>query len=90
MSEEIRASEEAEEIGNTDEPITGNVESGVDSVEVDAEESQPSLEEQFAAAQMQAAEYLDGWQRARAEFANARKRLERESGFYEEVASSLG
>jgi molecular chaperone GrpE len=39
-----------------------------------------SLEEQLAAAEAKAAEYLDGWQRARAEFANARKRLERERG----------
>lgn len=36
-----------------------------------------SLEEQLAAAEAQAAEYLEGWQRARAEFANARKRLEK-------------
>jgi molecular chaperone GrpE len=36
------------------------------------------LEERLAKAEAQAAEYLDGWQRARAEFANARKRLERE------------
>ena len=41
-------------------------------------ESEPTLEEQLAEAQVKAAEYLDGWQRARAEFANARKRLERE------------
>lgn len=37
-----------------------------------------SLEEQLAAANAKAAEYLDGWQRARAEFANARKRLEKQ------------
>ena len=44
-----------------------------------------TLEEQLAAVEakaseyeMKAAEYLDGWQRARAEFANARKRLERD------------
>jgi molecular chaperone GrpE len=37
-----------------------------------------SLEEQLSASEEKAAEYLDGWQRARAEFANARKRLERE------------
>jgi molecular chaperone GrpE len=37
-----------------------------------------TLEEQLAAAQEKAAEYLDGWQRARAEFANARKRLEKQ------------
>lgn len=37
-----------------------------------------SLEEQLTKAQAQAAEYLEGWQRARAEFANARKRMERD------------
>jgi molecular chaperone GrpE len=37
-----------------------------------------SLEEQLSVSEEKAAEYLDGWQRARAEFANARKRLERE------------
>jgi len=37
-------------------------------------------EEKLAIAEAKAAEYLEGWQRARAEFANARKRLERERG----------
>jgi molecular chaperone GrpE len=44
----------------------------------ESEEAPLSLAEQLAAAEAKAAEYLDGWQRARAEFANARKRLERE------------
>lgn len=39
-----------------------------------------TVTEQLAAAEAKAAEYLDGWQRARAEFANARKRLEKERG----------
>jgi molecular chaperone GrpE len=37
-----------------------------------------TVAEQLAEAQAKAAEYLDGWQRARADFANARKRLERQ------------
>lgn len=37
-----------------------------------------SLEEQLAAAQAEAARNLDGWQRTQAEFANARKRFERQ------------
>lgn len=41
-------------------------------------ETELTFEEQLSAAEEIAAEYLDGWQRARAEFANARKRLERE------------
>ncbi len=36
------------------------------------------LEAQLAAAQAQANEYLDGWQRARADFANFRKRAEKD------------
>jgi molecular chaperone GrpE len=46
--------------------------------EYDAEEHIKELENTLAEAEVKAAEYLDGWQRARAEFANARKRLERE------------
>ncbi len=38
----------------------------------------PDLQAQLEEAQAQAAEYLDGWQRARAELANFRKRNERE------------
>lgn len=44
----------------------------------DVEKHISKLEENLAQAETQAAEYLDGWQRARAEFSNARKRLERE------------
>lgn len=52
--------------------------SGADrSEDGDAPEEAPSLEEQLELAEAKAAEYLDGWQRARAEFANAKKRLER-------------
>ena len=39
-------------------------------------EEPPSLEEQLAAAEDLAAEYLDGWQRARAEMANFKRRSE--------------
>ncbi len=37
-----------------------------------------SLEEQLAAAQAEAAKNLDGWMRAQAEFANARKRMDKQ------------
>lgn len=46
--------------------------------DIEDAEAEPSLEDQLAEAEAKAAEYLDGWQRARAEFANARKRLERQ------------
>lgn len=41
-------------------------------------QAERTIEAQLAEAQAQAAEYLDGWQRARAELANYRKRTERE------------
>ena len=45
----------------------------------EAEEHQPlTLEEQLAAAQAEAAKNLDGWMRTQAEFANARKRMEKQ------------
>lgn len=47
-----------------------------DAATEDGEE--PTLEQRLQEVEAQAAEYLEGWQRARAEFANARKRLERE------------
>lgn len=50
-----------------------------DSVEEEiVAEAEPTLEEQLAAAEAKAKENLDGWQRARAEFANARKRFEKQ------------
>lgn len=42
------------------------------------EEQLVAMEAKAAEYEAKAAEYLDGWQRARAEFANARKRLERQ------------
>lgn len=57
----------------------------------EAEDSQPvetsfaessvsidSLQQELGETQLKAAEYLDGWQRARADFANYRKRVERD------------
>jgi len=43
-----------------------------------AELNGASLEEQLAAARAEAARNLDGWQRTQAEFANARKRFEKQ------------
>jgi len=43
-----------------------------------AEEELVSLRQDLEQAQVRQAEYLDGWQRARAELANARKRFQRE------------
>ena len=55
---------------------------------LDEEESAtPSLEERLAGAEAQASEYLDGWQRARAELANYKKRVERERSQWSEAAT---
>jgi molecular chaperone GrpE len=65
-------------------PAAGENETPVAEVEVEnevdseAEIEAPSLEDQLEEAKAQAAEYLDGWQRARAELANFKKRTERE------------
>jgi len=45
----------------------------------EAADSEPTMEEQLADAKAQADEYLEGWQRALADFDNARKRMKRES-----------
>jgi molecular chaperone GrpE len=56
-----------------------------ETIEVDPE---TELQNQLKESQSQAAEYLEGWQRARAEFANARKRLEKQrSEAYQNAAS---
>jgi molecular chaperone GrpE len=47
-------------------------------VEVEPRVSAQALQADLEKAQAQAAEYLDGWQRARAEFANYKKRVEAE------------
>jgi molecular chaperone GrpE len=49
-----------------------------ESAEGAAGEGLDSLRQQLEDAQARQAEYLDGWQRARAELANARKRFQRE------------
>ncbi len=51
-------------------------------------EQPQSLEQQLEMARAQAAEYLDGWQRARAEFANYKKRVEAEREEWGRLANS--
>jgi molecular chaperone GrpE len=48
-------------------------------VKTSAESEGEEPEDELAQLKSEAAEYLDGWQRARAEFANFKKRVERES-----------
>src|SRR5688572_17928965 len=47
-----------------------------------------SIEMQLADAQTKAAEYLDGWQRARADFVNYKKRADKEREEAYEVAAA--
>jgi molecular chaperone GrpE len=49
-----------------------------------------ALEKELESAKAQAAEYLEGWQRARAEFANYKRRVEKEqSEAYQNAASRV-
>jgi molecular chaperone GrpE len=48
-----------------------------------------ALREELEKVKAQAAEYLDGWQRARAELANARKRFEKERGEAGQLSNGL-
>jgi len=62
---------------NEEAPLTGEEEMKEETVEPSDELA--TLRQRLEEEQARAAEYLDGWQRARAELANARKRWERES-----------
>ena len=78
-SDEIELEEERKPIPNAEETPAGDQIQDDAEVAVEEPETDDELttEERLAHAEAKAAEYLDGWQRARAEFANARKRLER-------------
>lgn len=55
--------------------VEGEIEAETDDI---TQTEPPSLEAQLEEVEAQAAEYLDGWQRARAELANFKKRTERD------------
>jgi molecular chaperone GrpE len=76
LSEEVPATEEEQERETEESPAPeGTLAEAEPTEEVDELTAlQQELEEQKA----KAAEYLDGWQRARAEFANYKKRIEKE------------
>ena len=58
-------------------------------IEVSVDDSD-SLQQELTKARSEAAEYLEGWQRARAEFANYKKRVERDQALiYQNAASSV-
>jgi molecular chaperone GrpE len=56
--------------------------------EISPTEQIEALQQQLAQAQAQASEYLDGWQRERAEFLNYKKRVEKEMEAAHAVAAS--
>jgi len=72
----------AEEIqNNVPEPeVAANGQESIETVETPESESAdpPTVEEQLAAAQAEAEDYKDRWLRSQAEFANARKRMEKQ------------
>ena len=74
-TEDINA-ENPQENGATQE--TESVVSFVRETSATPTDETTALREELEKAKAQAAEYLDGWQRARAELANARKRFEKE------------
>ena len=57
---------------------TEEIEEVVEETAVSETDEPLSVEEQLAAAQAEAARNLDGWQRTQAEFANARKRFDKQ------------
>lgn len=77
-AEEIESSEPNDKL-QSDEIIDADVHEIDDSTESSGTSDEESLEEQVKRLQAEAEEYLDGWQRARAEFANFKKRTQREN-----------
>jgi len=61
-----------------DDAPDGMGDEALESAGMAAEATELSLKEQLDAAQSEAARNLDGWQRTQAEFANARKRFEKQ------------
>lgn len=78
MSKKIKV-EEKEQVEPEDVEVVEAAEVDEETAVSEAEAQQPpTLEEQLAAAQAEAAQNLDGWMRTQAEFANARKRMEKQ------------
>lgn len=73
MSSQVHDEDQAPEAAEA--PAAGAAET---TANASTEEGQVVTQEMYAAVQTQAQEYLEGWQRNRAEFANYKKRVERE------------
>jgi molecular chaperone GrpE len=71
-------SDKDEQVEETDEEVTQEAEAGEVSASTDSDGQLLALQSELQQVHAKADEYLDGWQRARAEFANYKKRIERE------------
>jgi molecular chaperone GrpE len=80
LNEIDETTQERVKTGNGTEAGDGSAFEGTKAIEgaEDEPERELTLEELLAEAQAEAARNLEGWQRTQAEFANARKRLERQ------------
>lgn len=70
--------EEEPIVTNEDEFVRGGADGEDATAVADAPTVEPTLEEQLEAARAEAAKNLDGWMRVQAEFANARKRMDKQ------------
>ncbi len=77
-AEEIENSELNDHL-QSDKVIDADMREIDDPIDTSGASEEESLEEQVKRLQTEAEEYLDGWQRARAEFANFKKRTQREN-----------
>ncbi len=87
----ISESDDVVDVGKKDkieERLEENAEEVIEPVE--DREIVEQLQAELEGARAQAGEYLDGWQRARAEFANYKKRIEREQAqIYQTATGSI-
>jgi molecular chaperone GrpE len=77
LSEEVPETEEAEQERETEESLAPE-EKPAEAEPTGEVDELTALSRELEEQKAKAAEYLDGWQRARAEFANYRKRIEKE------------
>ncbi len=76
---------QSEEI--TEESAQAEAEEPQQEVQADVKAEIEALRQELAESQAKADEYLDGWQRSRAEFANYKKRVEREQAHINQIAT---
>lgn len=77
-----------EEAGDKAPAEDATVEIEIEEIKSSAGGQVTALERELAQAREQASEYLDGWQRARAELANYKKRVEQDRGNARQQASA--